>query len=355
MVEILADLFTKAKDGEIDKICYLIQGRVAPLFQAIEFGIADKMMIRAIAQAYGVTGGKVLAAFGRLGDLGVTAEQLKMNLPAGGEKRQLKIEKELTIVEAYETLYKIATASGKGSQEEKISLLAKLLREADSLSVRYLVRIPLGKLRLGFSDMTVLDALSFLVAGNKSQRLEIEKAYNVRPDLGFIAKTIKEKGIRGLKDISPKPGTPILMAKAERLSSGEEIIAKIGKCVIEGKIDGLRIQCHFVKGTPSLVRLFSRNLEDVTFMYPDLVRGIIKQVRAREAIFEGEAIAFNPQTGEYLPFQETVQRKRKYDIGEMTKTVPLKLIAFDCLYVDGKNLIPESFLKRREYLEKIIK
>jgi DNA ligase-1 len=206
-------------------------------------------------------------------------------------------------------------------------------------------------MRLGFSDMTVLDALSWMATGSKDARKEIEKAFNVRPDLGFIAKTVKEKGLNGLKKVGPEVGVPIMMARAERLSSGEEIMKQIGRCAIEGKFDGFRVAVHFQK---SKIILFSRNMENTTAMFPDLVEAVKRQVKAEEAIFEGEAIGYNSQTGKFLPFQETVSRKRKYDIEKMAKEVPLKLICFDCLYLDGQNLIGQSFLERRKALEKII-
>ena len=198
--------------------------------------------------------------------------------------------------------------------------------------------------------MTILDAYSLDVKGDKSLRPIIETAYHVRPDLGFIGKILKEKGIKGLKEIEPKVFTPIIMMKAERMSSAKEIIKQIGKCLVEPKFDGFRLQVHYLGSDPrrgsdpkSLkVRLFSRSLEDVTFMYPDIVEGVKREIKADELIIEGEAIGYNPKTGEFLPFQETVQRKRKYDIGAKSIEVPLKLFAFELLYLNGKNFIKKT-------------
>jgi DNA ligase-1 len=149
------------------------------------------------------------------------------------------------------------------------------------------------------------------------------------------------------------------MMKAERMSSAQEIIKQIGKCLVEPKFDGFRLQVHYLgsdpKGTdPAKVKLFSRSLEDVTFMYPDIVEGVKKEVKANELIIEGEAIGYNPKTGEFLPFQETVQRKRKYDIGMKAVEVPLKLFAFELLYLDGKNFIKKPFIERRKALEEVM-
>ena len=343
---ILADLFKEAKLTEIGKICYLLQGRVAPLYEAVEFGLADKMIIRAIAEGLNVKREEVTTHFKKTGDLGITIEKFKEII----NKRKVN-KKKLSVVEVYEVLHKIATASGSGSQEVKIKLLSDLIKDLDSLSCRYVVRIPIGKLRLGFSDMTMLDALSWMLDESKRYRPEIEKAYNVRPDLGFIAETVKVKGIAGLTDIKPKVGSPILMARAERMTSGEDIIEKIGKCAVEPKYDGLRLQGHL---QTTKISLFSRNLENVTQMYPDIVEGMKQQLKANEAIIEGEAVAYNPNTGEYLPFQETVQRKRKYDIEAYAREIPLKLFAFELLYKDGKNYIGKPYIERRRQLEKTV-
>ncbi|MCJ7739852.1 ATP-dependent DNA ligase [Candidatus Microgenomates bacterium] len=379
LTEILADLFKEAGKGEIGKLCYLLQGRVAPLYEAIEFGMGEKMVIRAIASGTGLETEAVLKIFKNKGDLGETVEEIKSakSLPCRQAGVKRKAERKINIKEVYEILYKMAEAGGEGSQDGKIQYLGNLIKEVDPLSAKYIIKIAIAKLRLGFSDMTILDSLSWMIDGTKASRSQIEKAYNVRPDLGDISEVIKEKGIRGLGNITPEVGTPILMARAERMTSGRDIIEKIGKCAIEPKYDGFRVQVHFSKskfnppaGGPiykkkdenlhlfkedeRFIRLFSRNLEDVTKMYPDIVEGAKKQIKAKEAILEGEAIAYNPKTGVYLPFQETVQRKRKYNISEKAKEVPLRLFAFDILYLDGQNLLPLSYVKRREILENTI-
>lgn len=342
MTQILADLFKEAKSREIGKIVFLLQGRVAPLYDAVEFGLADKMVIRAIADGLKADGREVTKAFKGSGDLGITVEKLKGNC---------KTKKDLSVGEVFEILSQTAKAGGAGSQEIKIQLLGKLIADLDPLSTRYLVRIPVAKLRLGFSDMTILDALSWMRTGSKKLRPEIEKDYNVRPDLGFIAEKVKSGSGKEWGKIAPEVGIPILMARAERMGSGSEIIEKIGQCAVEPKYDGLRLQGH---KNGDKVELFSRNLENVTLMYPDIVEGIKKQIKAKKIIIEGEAVAYNPQTGEYLPFQETVQRKRKYNIEAKAKEIPLKLFAFELLYVDGKNLLLSVYEERRKELEKII-
>lgn len=344
IVEILSDLYKKAHADEIDKITYLLQGRVVPSYIHLEMGMADKMMIKAISQAYDIAETEVLAAYNKAGDLGKVSGNY-------AEKMRGKHDS-ISVSHVFDILLKVAKTSGDGSVEAKIKLVSGLLHSADSSSAYFIARIPVGNLRLGFSDMTVLDALSWMLSGTKEHRSSIEKAYNAHPDLGYLAKMIKKKGIKGAEHINPVLFTPILMARAERLSSAEEVIEKIGKCAIESKYDGFRLQVH---SDGNQVKIYTRSLEDATKMYPDIVEGVKHQVKHAEVILEGEAIAYNPNTGEFLPFQETSQRRRKYDVLEKSKEIPLKLVCFELLYSKGKNYIGEPFEKRRKELENQIK
>ncbi len=344
ITHLLAELFNKLKPDEFDKTIYLLQGRVRPMYEPIEFGIGEKNVIRSVAVALHLERKYFETEYKKAGDLGMTVEHFKKQFTSFDEK-------DLTIVEVYELLDQLAKKSGSGSQEGKINLLAELIRQLDPLSSRYIVRIPIGALRLGFSDMTVLDAYSWMLKKDKSLRPKIEKAYHVRPDLGYIGAVLREKGEKGLSKIHPNVFTPILMMRAERLSSGKEIVEKIGRSAIEPKYDGFRLQAHFKKTKAGKeVRLYSRNLEEVSYMYPDIVEGIKKQAKVNEMIFEGEAIGYDAKRDRFLPFQETSQRKRKYDIEEKAKEIPLKFFTFELLYKDGEDYINKPFTQRRKAL-----
>lgn len=348
MIVILADLFKQSHIEDIDKMVYLLQGRVAPIYVPLEFGMADKMVLRAMDEAYELEPGMAMEEFKKRGDIGEVAVYFA---------KEKNITHDLSITQVYDVLRSITETSGVGSVEVKISKVSELLRNLDPLSVRFVSRIPVGRMRLGFSDMTVLDSLSWMLDGDKSHRKEIERAFNAHPDLGYIAKIVKEKGIIGLSDVKPEVFHPILMARAERLSSGDEIIEKIGTCAIEYKLDGFRLQAHYKKhkDRKDAVKLFTRNLEEVTYMYPDVVEGIINQIDADEAIFEGEAIAYDPVSRENLLFQMTTQRKRKHGIEEKAKELPLKLVCFDLLYLNGESLIDHVYTERHEKMANIIK
>lgn len=349
IIQILGELFKKAEVGEIDKICYLILGRVGPQYEGIEFNFAEKMMIRALAIAYGIPREEALRRYKKEGDLGNVA------LQAASSKLKAKSSK-LSVEEVYNRLYKIATESGKGSQERKLSGMAKLLQDLDPLSAKYVARIPVGKLRLGFSDTSMLDALSVMAKNDKSARKEIEDAFNVAADIGKIAQRIKKSGLGGLGHAKAEPGIPIRGSLAERLPTAQKVAEKLApKFAIEPKMDGFRTQLHIWReGGKKQVRIFSRNLENVTDMFPEIVEAA-KKVPVKEAIFDSEAIGYSPKTGKFFSFQETVQRKRKYGITELAKDIPLKVFVFDVLYLNGKTLLLEPFLKRREALEKALK
>ena len=345
ITEILADLFNKLSPVEYEKTVYLLLGRLTPRYKTLNFGMAEKMVIRAIACALQINLAEFTSKYKQSGDIGESTQSYK-------EAQASMLESSPEVLSVFQELESIACASGEGSQDEKISRLSRLIQELDPVSARYVVRIPLGVLRLGFSDMTVLDALSWMHHGDKQIRPILQKAYHVYPDLGVIGRRLKESGLDSVTKIEPELFIPILMMRAERLSSGQEIIEQIGACAVEPKFDGFRLQVH-KKGDE--VRLYTRGLDDATFMYPDVAQAVRREVQATNVIIEGEAIGFDIKTGSFLPFQETVQRKRKYGIKEKAKEIPLKLFVFELLYLEGKNYISEPFTKRRLALLSIIK
>lgn len=344
MTATLAQLFKKATSVEIGSICYLLQGRVVPLYEAVEFGMADKLVIRAITLAFGAEQSSVEEDFLKSGDLGKTAEVFS--------ERAKKKTGDVTVNYVFDSLVAIARSAGFGSQDRKIAGLAKIFAEVTPLSLRYIARIPLDKLRLGFSDMTILDGLSWMLAGDKTYRQQLEDAYNVCPDIAFIARAVKEHGIKGLDEIHAHVGVPIFAALCQRIPTADEMIKKMGTVAVEPKYDGVRCQIHWKK--KGFVKSFSRNLEQTTQMFPELM-DIEKQLNADEVILDSEAVGIDPVTGKILPFQETTTRKRKYDIELFSTQVPLRFYVFDILYKDGKDMLLTPLSKRREILEKTIK
>ena len=335
MTRILADLFKRTAPEDARLAVYLMQGRLGPAYKSPDFGVADKQMLKAL-------GPKAPELFKKLGDLGKTAEKLQET----SSKKQTNHD--LTIFQVYKQLMDIAKAGGEGSQEVKLSAIGRLLSELDARSAKYAVKMVLGKLRTGFSDMTVLDSLSWTMTGDKSKRGEIERMYNVRADLGEIAEEVVRH--KKPKEIEPELGTPVLMARAERAKSPGEIWERNGECAAEYKLDGIRVQAH-VDGKE--VTLFSRGLENVTAMFPEVAGALGERLRGK-CMVEGEVIAVG-KDGRFLAFQETAQRKRKYNIAEMTGKIPLTIYLFDVLTAGGKNVMREPNEKRRKLLEELVR
>ncbi|MEM1527293.1 MAG: ATP-dependent DNA ligase [Sulfolobales archaeon] len=358
LTSILVDLFKKSEPDVIDKVIYLLQGRLWPDWAGLpELGVGVKLLIKAMSKALSVRESDIEALYVKLGDSGKVAEYLKSTRSTqalGGLSKFIQKAEvtKLTVVEVYDTLAKVALAVGEGSRDIKINLIASLISKATPLEAKYIARLVEGRLRLGIGDATIMDALSITFTGSSLNRQIVEYAYNVRADLGNVAKILATKGLDGLRGIAPTPGIPIRPMLAERLSDPQEILDKTGGlALVEYKYDGERAQIH---KAGDKVLIFSRRLENITHQYPDVVELARESIKANEAIVEGEIVCIDPETGTMRPFQELMHRKRKHDIHEAVKEYPVAVYLFDALYVDGVNLIGEPIKTRREVLAKTI-
>lgn len=354
MTDYLVDLLKKTDKNVLDKVIYLTQGRIYPDYVGIELGMADKMAIKAISLAYGTRTEKVEEKYQKLGDLGLTAEEFAKNKL---QKTLFTFDDKggsLTIEKVFENFRKIAEATGERSQDKKINLLEELLNLAEPLEARYIVRTISGKLRLGIADATILDAMAIAFSESKENRDEIERAYNIHPDLAFIALKLVNEGIEGVRNIKVTPGVPVRSMLAERLPTLDEILDKMGgKCAFEYKYDGLRIQSHYTSG---LKLIFSRRLENLTSQFPDIIENLKDALGNNEVILDGEGVPVNVETGELLPFQAVSHRRgRKYDVEKAIEEYPVVLFLFDILYLNGEDLTLRPYPKRREILESIVK
>jgi DNA ligase-1 len=347
MIDLLVDLLKNTPKQIIEKVIYLTQGKICPDFIGLEVGIAEKLAIKALSRASGQNQKQIENNLQKTGDIGETTYKfISEKIQSTFFKRILSVE------QVHDTFTKMAKTNGAGAIGIKMSLLAGLLSDASPKEAKYLIRTITRNLRLGIADMTVLDALAISYGGGKENRPIIERAYNVSSDLGKVAKIVVEKGIEGVKQIQVEVFQPIRPMLAERLSSSEEILDKLnGVCAAEYKYDGERIQAH-KKGNQ--IALFSRRLEKISSQYPDVINFIKTKVNAKDAILEGEVVAIDNQTGELLPFQELMHRRRKYGVHHFMEQYPVSLFLFEALYVDGKDLTTEKYPIRRKTLENII-
>ncbi len=345
ITSLLAELFDLLTADELRLSVYLLLGRVGPLYENQEFGLAEKTVRSAAVSGLGISLTDFQKAYQTIGDLGQTVFQLK-------QQSHSLFSSDPDLISVCNKLKQISELTGKGSLIKKKEIVSQMIREFPAISGKYISRLLVGNLRLGFSDMTVLDSLSWLAKGDKSLRPLLEKAYHVRPDLGYIAYLVKQNKFSVIENIEPEVFVPIIMMRAERVKTLADIIDKLGRCLVEPKYDGFRLQIH---KQHNKVKMFSRNLEEVSFMYPDLKEAVLKQTKAESLIFEGEAIGFDPKTNTFLPFQETAQRRRKYNIDQVSQEIPLKLFVFELLYLNGKNCIDNKLIDRKAKIKDVVR
>jgi DNA ligase-1 len=348
--DILAELFEKTSTSDLPRVTLLCQGLVYPKYQMMELGVAVQMMVRAIARATGFTVGQVEEKFKKTGDLGLTAEECIKS-----RKQSTLLKKKLTLDFVYNNLRELATITGHGSQDRKLSLISELIVSSHPNEARYITRTILQELRVGAAEGIIRDAIvkAFLKEEKKEAAAAVEYAWNIITDFGEVAKIAKERGIEGLKRVRLQLGKPIQVMLGEKVENFEAVLDEFGKVAIEKKYDGARIQ---VQKQDNKIWLFTRREEDVTKQFPDLVELCKKCLRPKECIVEGEMLAINSKTNSPLPFQVLSQRiQRKYDIERMAKEIPIQMNLFDVVFLEGKMLFDKPFKERREILEKIVK
>ena len=364
LTDYLVSLIDNTPATIIDKVIYLIQGKLRPDYEGIELGIAEKMIIRALSRALSVDISSIEEVYRQTGDLGDAARKIMSS-------KENKVTTRFTVEHIYSTLEEIARTTGAGSQELKVNHIVELLNHSTPREARYIIKFIMGTLRLGIADYTVMDALAIAFTGNKSNRKILEDAYNVCSDLGTVAKIVAIKGIEAVKTIQITLFKPIRPMLAERVRTALEALSRMegGIAAAEYKLDGERIQVHLGKkphdddnnirdgDNSSRVELFSRRLEKITHQYPDVIDSIVISLEkvAKEAIFESEVVAIDPQTLELRPFQELMHRRRKHDIDKAIEQYPVRLNIFDVLYLDGDDKTSLPYNQRRKILERILK
>jgi len=361
MTDIIVEVIKSLSHEELKKVFYLIQGRVVPRYFPLEFNVARKLMTRSLSDAYAKSVEDIQKLFSTIGDLGLLAEKLSKRKRCS-----------LSILDVYQHLSQVASLEGKDSQLGKIKKISTLLKLCDPLSGKFVTRMILGKMRLGVSDKSILDALSIYVVGDKSYRKVLDRAYGIRGDIGYIAHRVATKGIDALKKMKVQCGVPVASMLCERESSVESIFKRMDAFVLQPKYDGLRCQIHyrkkgFKKGVVSVgikrsmmkelseqVRIFSRNQENLTEMFPDIIKAIFS-LRVSSIVVDSEAVGINPKTGELAPFQKTIQRRRKHNIKETSQNVPIRAFVFDILLLDDRDLTAKTLKERVAILDDVMR
>lgn len=356
MVLIISEVINKFEKEEIYPGILLLQGEISPKFIGTQFNFSLKLLLRSLVDNENDLK-NLESSYSEMGDIGLLLEKYEDNESSG-----------LGVDEVYKRLKRIALISGKNSQQDKMRLFKELITKLSPLEAKFCGRIVLGKLRLGVSDKTLLESLSWAVKGDKSLKPELEQAYGARADMGDIALSLMTGGVEVLKDFTLEVGVPVSSKLVEREKDLEKIFERMGSgLIVQPKYDGLRLQIHFNrKGFQSNeeedmlikniddVRLFSRNMGNITNMFPDVVEQV-RKLPVESVILDAEVIGYDAYQDKLMPFQDTVQRKRKHGVTGKASEIPVLVFCFDVLYYNGDRLLNDDLYKRIELLrEKIL-
>lgn len=376
----LAEFLNTCESTEVEIISYMIQGRVAPMFVNSEFNYSEKSLINILSKYYSKD---IDSLRKESGDIGDTLFNIKEN--------SKNIDTDIDIEGIYDILWQIVNTSGTGSIFRKDKIVLDCIKNLNALESKYFVRTICGQLRLGLNIRSLLDVFSIVKVGDKSLKEELEYAYGVCADIGYIGKSVfsqDKKGIdKFLSEISPTPGTPILSRLVQRVGSFDELYERFPESVIlQPKFDGLRCQIHkweekegigdsvevpiwkkykkdSTNGSQNLfdtpknssikVKLFTRNLEDVTEMFPEIVESAMN-IKKESFILDSEVVGWDYKRNRFMSYQETMQRRRKYSVESKSTDIPVKAFVFDALYLDGKSLVTSDTKYRCNVLEEVV-
>jgi len=367
---LISNFLRRIHRTDAEHIVSLLEGRVFPAWDESKLGVNAKIVIKALASSSGLESEKIEERLNKLGDLGLVAEELLK------VKTQITLGKiKLTTKKVYDNLRGLADLEGQGTVNKKIGLISELLTSATPLEAKYIVRTVLEEMRIGVSEGTLRDSLVWAYFGDKlnlkydvkknnldvperekyddySERLQ--RAYDLTSDYGLIIEKIIEEGEKGLDKIELVVGKPVNVMLYQKVKNIEEGFETVGKpAIIEYKYDGFRVLVHKFNGE---IILYTRRLEKVTKQFPDIIELVKENIKGDNYILDGEVIGIDPVTKKWLPFQAISQRiKRKYDIEEMVKKVPVMLNVFDIIAYDDKSVINEPLSKRRELIVHMIK
>ena len=354
-IEILESFLSKLKNSKLPETIYLLQGKAFPDYSEKEFGISEKLAIKALSKASGLSNDLIINKWKDLGDLGIVAEKIMKN-----KKQNTLFSQKLTTKKVLDNLRKLPELVGKGTVEQKLGLISELLTSANSLEAKYIIRTLIGDLRIGVASGTLRDSIVQTCfkpesMEEKKELMEIvQSAYDKSTDLAVVFENAW-KGTKELKKITLTPGHPIKVMLAPKAESIEDGFNRCGRpCAFEYKYDGFRMLMN--KQKSGEIKIFTRRLDEVTNQFPDVVEYLKTHIKAKSFILDGEAIGFDPKTKKYLPFEAVSQRiRRKHKIQEIIKKLPIEVNAFDILYLDGKPLLDEPFEKRTKILRKLIR
>jgi DNA ligase-1 len=343
--DIIANLLKKTPVEEMERVVLLLLGKAYPAYISKETGVGLQQLKKAVAQASGYSSVEVDRLMKKVGDLGEVARQLL------GKKKQVTLFAErLTVKKVFENIKSLPKITGEGSVDRKIATIAELLSSSNPLEAKYITRTVLGDLRIGVAEGRLRDAIASAFGVSPDV---VEHAYMLTTDYAIVAKAVAAGGEKGLEKLGLTVGHPVNPMLAQRVETLKEVLERMGgKAAFEIKLDGIRIQAHKDKNQ---INLFTRRMEDYTSMFPDLVEPLRKALKPKRAVVDGELVAIDKKTKRPMPFQEVLKRRRKYEIKETIKQIPIEIHLFDLLVHEGKPMLGRPYTERRKMLEKVVK
>ncbi len=368
----IAETLKKASVDELRMLFLLLRGKVFSDYENKKLGFSTSLILKALAVSTGRDSKKIESEWKKTGDLGKVASNLIQS-----KHQSTLFQTHLTVKKVFNNIRKLAEIEGSGSVDTKVQLVSELLTSANQAEAKYIVRTVLEEMRVGIGEGSVRDAILWAYFGDELEvKYDKEKnditlddkkrekyneylailqnAYDSINDFAQVAKVAKEKGIEGLKTIGISPGLPIKVMLAQKVKGINEGFERVGKPAdLEYKYDGFRMQIHKTKDT---ITIYTRNLENVTKQFPEVIKTLKEHVKGEDYILDGEAVGFNPKTNQYVPFQNISQRiKRKYDIDKISEELRVELNLFDVVYYNGESLISKTFAQRKKFLKTLIK
>ncbi len=349
---ILADFLTESDPALLDVIVKLVRGNLFAAWESDELGVSTSLALEAIAKATGIAPDQIEDWWREEGDLGNAAA-----VAVDQRTQRALVSEPLDVERVHETLQALAGYEGEGSQSRRVDAIAGLISDADPPEARYIIRTVVGAMRLGVGDGIVRDAIAEAFLDGSEEDIEaVQRAFEVTNDFATVATRARDDGREALADLDVqvfRPIQPMLAGKADEMATAITDLAGPGGAVLlEAKYDGIRAKLHHQDGEH---RMFTRRLEDVTQQFPDVISAATEQLSAEEYIVEAEVVAYDPDTGAPVPFQELSQRiKRKYEIERLSKEIPVTAYCFDLLYLDGESYLDVPLRERLSALDSIL-
>lgn len=349
---IIAGFFDETDPALLSVVVKLVRGNLFAAWESDELGVSTSLAREAIAKATGISPDQIEDWWREEGDLGDAAA-----IAVDQRTQQALVSEPLDVERVQETLQALAAYEGEGSQSRRVDAIAGLISDADPSEARYIIRTVVGAMRLGVGDGIVRDAIAeAFLEGTEADLDAVQRAYEVTNDFATVATRARAGGREALADLDVqvfRPIQPMLAGKAEAMAEAMTDLADSGgRVLLEAKYDGIRAKLHHRAGDH---RMFTRRLEDVTQQFPDVITAAAENLSGEEYIVEAEVVAFDPDTGAPVPFQDLSQRiKRKYEIERLTNEIPVTAYCFDLLYLDGESYLDVPLRERLGALDSIL-